>query len=127
MTVFTQVVLFTDDDGRAKFRDETIELNEGTPASMLSKVLRSDGYQLRESPPGFRSQFHCTLTPQWVVILSGEMEIGLQDGSTRRFKPGNHFFSADTLPGGASFDAKLHGHWSRQVGEEPLITMFVRD
>jgi hypothetical protein len=64
--------------------------------------------------------------PQWVVILGGEMEIGLQDGSTRRFVPGQHFFSADTLPAGARFDASLHGHWSRQVGPEPLLTLFVR-
>lgn len=127
MTEFTQVVLYTAADGRANFREELIELNQGTPASMMSKVFRSGGYQLRESPPGFRSEFHCTLTPQWVVILSGEMEIGLQDGSIRSFKPGNHFFSADTLPEGASFDSNLHGHWSRQVGGEPLITMFVRD
>jgi hypothetical protein len=54
------------------------------------------------------------------------MEIFLQDGSSRVFRPGEHFFSADTLPAGATFDAKLHGHWSRQVGAEPLVTLFVR-
>jgi len=61
-----------------------------------------------------------------VFILSGEMEIGLQDGSSRVFKPGQHFYSADTLPVGASFDAKLHGHWSRQRGNDPLVTLFVK-
>jgi hypothetical protein len=25
------------------------------------------------------------------------------------------------------FDPTLHGHWSRQVGEEPLVTLFVKD
>jgi hypothetical protein len=33
------------------------------------------------------------------------MEIGLQDGSSRIFGPGEHFYSADTLPAGARFDA----------------------
>ena len=67
-------------------------------------MLAASGYQLRHSPIGFRSQWHCTPQPQWVFILAGEMEIGLHDGSTRLFRPGEHFFSADTLPPGATFD-----------------------
>jgi hypothetical protein len=126
MTVFTKVILFTDTDGRAKFREETVALSEGTPQSLLSPLLPSAGYQLRYSPLGFRSQFHCTSTPQWVFILGGEMEIGLQDGSSRVFKPGQHFYSADVLPQGASFNAAVHGHWSRQAGRDPLVTLFVR-
>jgi len=122
---FIKVTLFTDRDGHARFREEPIALPEGTPQSMLSKVFPSAGYQLRHSPVGFRSQWHCTPTPQWVFILSGEMEIGLRDGS-RLFKPGQHFFSTDTLPAGATFDANLHGHWSAQRGKDPLVTLFVK-
>jgi uncharacterized cupin superfamily protein len=88
--------------------------------------MASGGYQLRHSPVGFRSTFHCTENPQWVFILSGHMEIGLQDGSSRVFSPGEHFYSADVLPQGSSFDDKVHGHWSRQVGNTPLVTLFVR-
>lgn len=126
-TPFTQVILFTDTDGRARFREDAIALPEGTPAAMLSALRPSSGYQLRHSPVGFRSTFHCTGTPQWVFILGGQMEIGLQDGSSRVFGPGQHFYSADTLPPGVNFDASVHGHWSRQVGTEPLLTLFVRD
>jgi hypothetical protein len=54
------------------------------------------------------------------------MEIGLQDGSSRVFSPGEHFYSEDLLPAGATFDEKVHGHWSRQVGNQPLVTLFVR-
>lgn len=126
MTSFTKVVLFTDNDGRARFRDESIALTEGNPQSMLSTVQPATGYQLRHSPVGFRSQWHCTPDPQWVFILGGEMEIGLQDGSSRVFRPGEHFFSADTLPVGATFDAAVHGHWSRQCGGDPLVTLFLK-
>lgn len=126
MTAFTKVVLETGPDGRARFREEALSLDEGTPQAMLSALMPSGGCQLRHSPVGFRSQFHCTVTPQWVVILSGFMEIGLQDGSSRVFGPGEHFYSADILPAGATFDAQLHGHWSRQVGQSPLVTLFVR-
>lgn len=127
MTDFNQVVLFTDADGRARFRDEPLALSQGLPQAMLSPLRPSGGYQLRHSPVGFRSEFHCTATPQWVVILGGVMEIGLRDGSTRRFEPGSHFYSADLLPPGALFDPAVHGHCSRQQGPEPLLTLFVRD
>ncbi len=126
MSHFNKVILFTDVDGRARFREEPLALSEGKPAAMLSPLMPSGGYQLRMSPVGFRSEFHCTGEPQWVFITGGQMQIGLQDGSSRIFAPGQHFYSADVLPAGATFDAKLHGHWSRQLGPEPLLTLFVR-
>ena len=126
MPAFTQVLLETGADGRARWREQAIALSEGKPQARLSPLRPSAGYQLRESPVGFRSEFHCTGDPQWVFILKGAMEIGLQDGSSRVFQPGQHFYSADTLPAGAVFDPRLHGHWSRQVGDEPLATLFVR-
>lgn len=126
MTDFIKTVLFTDTDGRARFREETVALTEGTPQAALSPLMPCGGLQLRQSPVGFRSSFHCTGTPQWLFVLRGRMEIGLQDGSSRVFGPGDHFYSADTLPEGATFDPAVHGHWSRQVGDEPLVTLFVR-
>jgi len=123
---FTKVVLYTAADGRAKWREETIPMPEGTPQAMLSRLFPSAGYQLRASPVGFRSQWHCTPQPQWVFILAGEMQIGLQDGSSRVFRPGGHFFASDTLPGGATFDPEVHGHWSAQRGASPLITLFLK-
>ena len=126
MSTFSKVTLFTDHDGRARFRNETIVLSAGTPQSMLSPEFPATGYQLRHSPVGFRSHWHCTPKPQWVFILGGQMEIGLQDGSGRIFAAGEHFFSADTLPEGATFDAAIHGHWSRQAGEDPLVTLFLK-
>ncbi len=127
MTHFTKVVLFTDTDGKARFKEEIIAVGEGTVQSQLTEVFSAEGYQLRYSPVGFRSQFHVTGKPQWVFILSGQMEIGLQDGTSRIFSAGDHFYSADTLPEGATFDASIHGHWSRQVGEEALRTLFLKD
>lgn len=126
MKTFTKVVLYADSHGQSKFREEQVELPEGTPQAMLSQLQPSSGYQLRHSPVGFRSDFHCTTAPQFVFILSGEMQIGLQDGTSRTFKPGEHFYSADLLPNGAIFDASVNGHWSRQVGGEPLVTLFLR-
>jgi hypothetical protein len=126
MSEFTKTILFTDPFGVARFKNEVLALGEGKPQARMSALLPSEGYQLRESPVGFRSDFHCTGAAQWVFILQGQMEIGLQDGSTRLFGPGQHFYSADLLPEGAEFNPKVHGHCSRQVGDQPLVTLFLR-
>ena len=126
MNTFTKTILFTDSDGYAKFKTEELPLDQGNPQSRLSALFTSGGYQLRTSPVGFKSEFHCTTTPQWVFILGGQMEIGIQGGVSRIFKAGEHFYSADLLPEEATFDPAIHGHWSRQVGDEPLVTLFLR-
>lgn len=126
MTTFKNIVLYTDTDGFARFREEDVALPGGSPKALLSELFPSDGFQVRHSPPGVSSDFHCTTTAQWLVVLSGEMEIGLRDGTSRIFKAGDHFFSNDTLPDGAAFDPTVHGHRSRIVGDAPLTTLFVR-
>jgi len=123
---FTQVILETGPDGRARFVERAVPLGEGTPMSRLSAVMPSGGLQLRRSPAGFASTMHCTTHPQWLFVLEGRMEIGLADGSVRVFGPGQHFYSADTLPAGATFDPTLHGHRSRALDDQPLVTAFVR-
>jgi hypothetical protein len=127
MQTFTKVVLSTGPDGLAQFRTEEIPLTEGTPQSRLSREFAAQGLVLRESPAGFRSAMHCTTSPQWLFVLQGQMEIGLADGTSRIFKAGEHFYSADLLPHGAVFDPAIHGHWSRQLGDQPLVTLFVKD
>ena len=126
MSTFKNIVLYTDTDGFAKFGATDIALPEGSPKAMLSSLLPSTGFQVRHSPPGVSSDFHCTTTAQWLVVLSGAMEIGLRDGSARIFKAGDHFFSNDVLPQDATFDEAVHGHRSRVVGDAPLVTLFVR-
>ena len=127
MDTFSQTVLFTDTDGRARFKEHTLPLNQGTPQARLSQLYASAGYQIRRSPVGFRSEFHCSGHTQWVFILHGQMEIGLQGGESRIFGPGEHFYSADLLPQGLIFDPTVHGHWSAQRGPSPLVTLFLRD
>jgi hypothetical protein len=120
------VELYTSTDGLARWRDVPIRLTEGTPLTRLTPLAASGGWQLRCSPADFQSDFHCTTDPQWLVVLAGGMEIGLRDGSVRQFGPGAFFYSNDTLPVGTAFNSARHGHCSRAVGGQPLVTMFVR-
>ncbi len=126
MPTLTQVLLQTGNDGRAAFVEQAISLDQGHAQLRLSNIQTVQGMQWRESPVGYRSAVHCTTEPQWVFILSGQMEIGLPDGTSRVFSAGEHFHSNDVLPEGAEFDPSIHGHWSRQVGDRPLVTLFVK-
>lgn len=119
-------MLLTGANGLARWENHAIRLQAGAPQVWLSALSAASQVQWRESPPGFASGFHCTTQPQWLVVLQGVMEIGLRDGSWRRFGPGECFYSGDTLPPGVAFDETLHGHRSRQSGDAPLRTLFVR-
>jgi hypothetical protein len=122
----TKVILETGPDGRARFREEALVLQETKPQLYLSTLLPVGGMQLRESPPGYRIDFHCTVNPTWTFVLRGALEIGLPDGSQRVFGAGEHFYANDILPPGSTFDPQVHGHCSRQVGDEPVVTAMVR-
>ncbi len=125
-TAFQVTELFTNAQGRAAFREISAPFDEGNELARFTQIYPASGIQFRHSPVGFKFDFHCSPKPQWVFILSGTMEIGLQDGTSRLFQAGSHFLSADTLPAGAEFDKSVHGHWSRQIGDQPLVTLFVK-
>ncbi|RVC73630.1 hypothetical protein EN766_20365 [Mesorhizobium sp. M2A.F.Ca.ET.046.02.1.1] len=125
MNQLTKVILYTDENGRSRFREEKLGLSEGTPQIQTTALAPCKASQFRYSPVGFYFDFHCSDRPLWVVVLQGEMEISLQDGSSRAFKPGDCFFAENLLPEGAEFDSAIHGHTSRQVGPDPLVTLFV--
>ncbi|RWQ60609.1 MAG: hypothetical protein EOS86_33915 [Mesorhizobium sp.] len=127
MNVFKRTTLFTDTDARARFRDDFVEFNEGTPDIQMSSLFPCISYQFRHSPVGFVGPVHCTSIPTWVFILAGQMEVVLQDGSSRKFMPGESFLAADALPAGVEFDETVHGHYSRQAGFEPLVTLFIHE
>jgi hypothetical protein len=122
---FTKIVLYTDATAARNSRRGRAARRRHSAGDALGG-FRSSGYQLRHSPVGFRSQWHCTPQAQWVFILQGEMEIGLRDGTSRIFRPGEHFYAADLLPEASTFDADLHGHWSAQRGSSPLVTLFLK-
>jgi len=122
----TAVELYTGTDCLACFRSVQLSLSQGNPLARLTPIAASGGWQLRRSPAGFTSDFHCTARPQWLVVLAGRMEIGLRDGSARVFSLGEFFYSNDTLPAGTAFDPARHGHRSRALDGQPLVTLFVR-
>ncbi len=100
MHALKKVILFTDSDGRARFRDEEVPLTEGTPQSRLSALMAASACQLRQSPVGFRSTFHCTGNPQWLFVLAGQMEIFCKTAARAFLAPASSFTRPTPCPKG---------------------------
>ena len=126
MPEFHKIVLYTDGDGRARFREERIALDEGTPQARLSALLAFGRLPAAPQPGGLSQQlplhWHAAVGVH-PVRAHGDRPAGRQLAHLRT-RPALLF--GRHAAAGASFDATVHGHWSRQVGDEPLVTLFVR-
>jgi hypothetical protein len=103
--------LYTGDDGHSHIEELTLaghpELRSPGPAAAT---------WFRETPTDDFQDWHPAPRRQWVIILRGQLEIGLGDGTLHRFGPGDARLVEDTT--GA-------GHTTRVVGSGPCLTMFV--
>ena len=104
--------LYTGDDGQSHIEELDLESHPD-----LTTMEGSAGVTFRESPPGSFSDWHNAPRRQYVITLSGEMEIGLGDGSVHRFGPGTALLAED-LTG--------QGHTTRNPGSTPRLGATVR-
>ena len=100
--------LYTGDDGQSHI--EELDLASHPE---LTELQKTEGIVFRSSEPGRFSDWHNAPRRQYVITLSGEVEIGLGDGSTHRFGPG-HVNLAEDLTG--------KGHTTKSVGSVPRIS-----
>ena len=104
------VRIYTGHDGQTHFEDLPL------PAEESHNVALQAGANLvfRCFPADYWSDWHTTPRRQYIFILAGQMEIGIGDGTTRRFGPGDVVL-ADDLTG--------QGHTTRSLefrGSVPL-------
>ncbi len=107
-----QVVrIFSGDDGQTHFQDLDVEAF----AKLAPHIGEGEVRVNRGSAQSF-SDFHNAPRRQYVVMLSGVMEIEIGDGTKRRLNPGDVLVAED-LTG--------KGHITRGVGQEPRVTLAV--
>jgi hypothetical protein len=106
--------IYTGDDGRSHFADVDVPLNPARYGT-LSDVIPSGGIQLRETPVGGALDFHPAPRRQFVVNLSGLVEIECGDGSKRRLGAGDILLADDTTG---------QGHITRDI-EGPRRSIFI--
>jgi len=100
--------LYTGPDGRSHLED----LDPSTHPH-LTALQATKGVVFRTTEPGHFHDWHNAPRRQYVIALEGEVEIGLGDGTVRRFGPG-HVTLAEDLTG--------QGHTTRVVGSARRLT-----
>ena len=100
--------LYTGSDGQSHIEPIDLAL---TPS--FTTGLATTQISFREDPVGRYLDWHPAPRRQFVIILSGQLEIGLGDGSRHVFGPGDARLVEDTTG---------HGHTTRVHGNQPCLT-----
>ena len=82
----------------------------------LSAQVGAGPIRLNQGPARSFSDFHNAPRRQYVMMLSGQMEIEIGDGSKRVFDPGDVLVAED-LTG--------KGHITRGIGEQPRVSLAI--
>jgi quercetin dioxygenase-like cupin family protein len=106
--------IYTGDDHESHFEDLDIPLNEG-PYGSISSTVRVKGVNFRETPAGATLDFHNAPQRQFVITLTGAVEIEVGDGTKRRLDAGDILLADDTTG---------HGHITREI-EGPRRSLFL--
>jgi hypothetical protein len=114
--------LYTGLDGQSHIDQTPIVLRttppidaNGAPAEQSEVQKTSDAYLVRAAPGMFES-WHNASQKRFVVVISGEAEIGTSSGEKARIVPGQ-IYLADDLTG--------KGHTFRVVGDKEWVALFV--
>lgn len=102
--------LYTGSDGQSHLEEIPISANP-----KLKLLQKTEGIFFREDAADRFQDWHPAPRRQWVIILKGELEIGLGDGSFWKFGPGDARLVEDTTG---------KGHTTR-VGKEPCICAYI--
>jgi hypothetical protein len=103
--------LYTGTDGQSHV--ETIDL---THTTSWTAGLQTTNITFRTMPVGTFQDWHPAPRRQFVIILSGHLEIGLGDGSKHVFGPGDARLVEDTTG---------KGHTTAVHGTTPCVTATV--
>ncbi|MCE2458571.1 MAG: hypothetical protein J4G14_12280 [Dehalococcoidia bacterium] len=106
------VRIYTGDDGQSHF--EELDMESGP--FPWGELRDATGVIFNRSQIGSFSDWHNAPRRQFVITLSGAMEVGIADGTLRQFGPGSVLL-ADDLTG--------QGHTTRTVGDEPRLSVSV--
>lgn len=88
--------MYTGDDGRSHFEDLAVPLDDTPLVGQLSALIPGDGVFFRESAAGGSRDFHCAPRRQFVVMLSGAVEITCSGGESRVLGAGEVLLADDT-------------------------------
>ncbi len=110
------VRVYTGPDGESHVEDLEIELRDDGFLGRMSKLVPAKGVVFREVDGDYNLDFHNAPRRQYVVNLTGSVELEVGDGTKRLLGPGDILLAEDTT---------RHGHISRNVRGEPRRCLFI--
>jgi hypothetical protein len=110
------VRVFTGADGQSHFEDIDVEMNEGGQFGRISRMVAARGVLFREVDGDYSLEFHNAPRRQYVVNLTGSVDLEVGDGTVRRMLPGSVLLAEDTTG---------QGHKSRAVDGAPRTCLFI--
>jgi quercetin dioxygenase-like cupin family protein len=108
--------MFSDNRGETHFEDVDVPLKDLGRSSELSEVFETTGMVFRHTKPDYDLDFHNAPRRQFIVNLTGGVEIEVSDGEVRRFKAGEIILAEDTTG---------KGHKSRALDGQERFSLFV--
>lgn len=108
--------IYTGTDGESHFEDKDVPLTGRTKSDRRSELQKAAGIIFRETGGEYDLNWHNAPRRQYIINLSGQVEIEIGDGTKRRFGPGDILLAEDT---------KGKGHISRAVNNQPRTCIFV--
>jgi quercetin dioxygenase-like cupin family protein len=103
--------LYSGSDGQSHIQElDLADHPELTSPQAVSTIT------FREWPPGHFIDWHPAPRRQFIISISGQVEIELGDGTTVRYGPGDARLVEDTTG---------QGHTTRVVGDQPSINAVI--
>ena len=113
------------ENGISYFNEITFKKNNRN-GMLLSDRIPGQYFRLRESLPGYSTDWHLSGDPTLIIIQKGILRISLQNGIYKDFKSGDMFIAADNLPENIVFDPNIHGHRAEVLGDETLLAVHIK-
>jgi hypothetical protein len=84
--------LYAGDDGQSHF----VALDSSKTSEFFNKTRDAKGFLFRNDFAPHIVNYHRAPHRRWVITLSGSVDIGIADGGTMTFYPGDVFLAEDT-------------------------------
>lgn len=104
-------------DGESHLELKDLPRTGGTPGRSVQTRLYATDVEIGDTLPGDFIDYHGVSTPRFLIVLAGQLEVGLGDGSKHILSKGD-IVLADDVTG--------RGHTSRIIGTEPVRILTVR-
>jgi uncharacterized protein YjlB len=108
--------IYTGEDSESHFEDIDIPLKDAGDIGALSEHVNATGIIFRETSGDYDYSFHNAPQRQYVIMLNGQVDIEIGDGTIRRFTTGDVLLAEDTTG---------RGHRSFAVNGKPRKSIFI--